>query len=125
MSQIVERFASAVRALVGDGPVKDRLTTAYCDFLADLQQVELPVRGKTEFNQLHTALHSVSPVGKIDCVRASVRKMSPGEAGWHARTIVRLYGELLVLEHDGRPQPEIVLQQSEDAAPSFLVGNQR
>lgn len=125
MSQIVERFASAVRTLVGDGSVKDRLTTAYCDFLEDLQQVELPVRGKSEFNQLHTALHSVAPMGKIDCVQASVRKMSPGEAGCHARNIVRLYGELLALEQEGRPQPEIVLQQSENTPPSFLVGNQR
>jgi hypothetical protein len=125
MSQIVERFASAVQTLVGDGPVKDRLTLAYCEYLEDLQQIELPVRGKSEFSRLHSALHSVAPVGKIDCVRASVRKMSPDEAGWHAQTIVRLYGELLALDRSVRPQAEIVAQHDADLAPGFLTVRRR
>jgi len=125
MSQIVERFESAVRTLVGDGSVKDRLTLAYCEYLEDLQQVELPIRGKSEFSELHSALHSVAPVGKIDCVRASIRKMSPVEANWHARTIVRLYGELLTLERDVRPQVDKDRTDAIESPPQYLVGRQR
>jgi len=125
MSQIVERFESAVRTLVGDGPVKERLTHAYLEFLEDLQHVELPVRGKSEFGELHAAMHSVAPVGKIDCVRASVRKMSPGEARWHACTIVRLYGELLTLGRDARPQLEQTNEESADVPPGYLVFRSR
>ena len=46
MSQIVERFEAAVQALVGDGPVKNRLRAAYTEYLEDLQQVDLPIQGK-------------------------------------------------------------------------------
>jgi hypothetical protein len=125
MSQIVERFASAVQTLVGDGPVKDRLTLAYCEYLEDLQQIELPIRGKSEFSRLHSALHSVAPVGKIDRVRASVRKMSPGEAGWHAQTIVRLYGELLALGRSVRPPAETLSEQPADLPPGLLTARRR
>ena len=106
-------------------PVKERLTVAYVEFLEDLQQVELPVRGKSEFSQLHSAMHSVAPVGKIDGVRASVRKMSPTEAGWHARTIVRLYGELLVLGRDARPPLEPAPDQRVDQPPGYLTARSR
>jgi hypothetical protein len=122
MSQIVERFAAAVQALVGEGPVKSRLTAAYTEYLEDLQQVDLPVAGKREFGELHTALHSVAPVGNVDCVKASIQKMSPTEAWWHARTIVRLYTELLAMEQSTpRPLAEDVPRAAEAPAPRFLV----
>jgi len=120
MSQIVERFAAAVQALVGDGPVKNRLTTAYSAYLEDLQQVELPIAGKRDFGDLHAALHSVAPVGKVDGVTASVQKMSPREAGWHARTIVRLYAELLAMEQGAKPA-ESALKPAPDEPPRFLA----
>jgi hypothetical protein len=125
MSQIVERFAAAVQVLVGEGPVKNRLTSAYSEYLEDLQQVDLPIAGKGVFSELHRALHSASPVGKVDCVRASIQKMSPVEAWWHARTIVRLYTELLAMEHGARTQPEAALKPTGTEAagepPRFLA----
>jgi len=123
MSQIVERFAAAVQALVGEGPVKDRLTTAYSEYLEDLQQIDLPISGKGDFGELHQALHCQSPVGKVDCVKASIQKMSPVQAGWHARTIVRLYAELVTMECGARTQAEVALKTAKrpaDATPRFL-----
>jgi hypothetical protein len=123
MSQIAERFESAVDALVADGPVKNRLVTAYVDYLQDLQHVDLPIAGKRQFSELHAALHRAQAVGKIDCVRASVQKMSADEAGRLARIIVRLYIELLAMEQGARAQPEKALRVAEDLPPRFLSGS--
>jgi hypothetical protein len=121
MSQIVERFEAAVQALVGDGPVKNRLRTAYTDYLEDLQQVDLPIHGKRDFIELHSALHSAAPIGKIDCVKASVQKMSPAEAWWHAQTIVRLYAEVLAMERRARVEAEAALEPVAEAPAHLLA----
>ena len=123
MSQIVERFEAAVQALVGDGPVKNRLRSAYAEHLEDLQQVDLPIAGKGDLGELHSALHRVRPVGKIDCVKASVQKMSVTEAWWHAQTIVRLYAEVLAMEQGARATAEEALDISQEPAPRFLNGS--
>ncbi len=123
MSQIVERFEAAVRALVGEGPVKDRLRIAYKEQLDGLQQVDLPIAGNSDLGQLHSALHRAAPVGKSDCVNASVQKMSPAEARWHAQTIVRLYAEVLAMEHGARVKVEAtLLPAAAEPPPRFLVG---
>lgn len=121
MSQIVERFEAAVQVLVGDGPVKNRLLAAYTDYLEDLQQVDLPIDSKLDFGDLHTALHRASPIGKIDRVRASVQKMSPTEAWWHAQTIVRLYTEVLAMERRARLEIEPAPAAVEDTPPKHLL----
>jgi hypothetical protein len=47
--------------------------------------------------------------------------MSPVEAGCHARTIVRLYAELLAMEHSARPSSEAAVKPAEAAPPRFLA----
>ena len=123
MSQIVERFEAAVQALVGEGPIKNRLRAAYTEYLEDLQQVDLPVDGNIEFGELHSALHSADAVGKIDCVKASVQKMSPAEAWWHARTIVRLYTEVLSMERGARIAAEAMAAPAAEEPPRFLASS--
>ena len=123
MSQIVERFEAAVQSLVGDGPIKNRLLTAYCENLEDLQHVDLPVPGNIDFGELHSALHRSDPVGKSDCVRVSVQKMSPTEAWWHAQTIVRLYTEVLALEQQAEQAAEASLEPVAEEPPRFLVSH--
>ena len=123
MSHIVERFEAAVQALVGDGPVKNRLRLAYAEHLEDLQQVDLPIAGNSDLGDLHSALHKVRPVGKIDCVKASVQKMSVSEAWWHAQTIVRLYAEVLAMERGARAVAEAALEPKPEPAPRFLNGS--
>jgi hypothetical protein len=121
MSQIVERFEAAVQTLVGDGPVKNRLLAAYTEHLEDLQQVDLPIESKLDFGDLHAALHRASTIGKIDRVRASVQKMSPAEAWWHAQTIVRLYTEVLAMERRTRIEVETTINAVEDGPPRHLL----
>ncbi len=94
MSPLAQRFAEAVRTLIGDGPVKVRLVQAYAH-LADLADGEFPAGLRRDFADLQVALSRVAPVGSESRVRASVQKMSPDQAGGHAATIVKLYVELL------------------------------
>jgi hypothetical protein len=95
MSHLAQRFAEAVQTLVSDGPVKQRLSRAFADYLEGIDHAELPPALRCEFNDLHCALTRVDPVGKETRVHASVQKMSANEAGAHAITVVRLYVALL------------------------------
>lgn len=118
MSPLAQRFAEAVRTLIGDGPVKVRLVQAFVANLADLADVEFPAGLRRDFADLQVALNRVAPVGNESRVRASVQKMSPDEAGSHAATIVKLYVELLnTLE---RAEPLKVVSSSKKP-PQYLT----
>jgi hypothetical protein len=95
VSHLTERFAEAVRTLVSDGPLKQRLIRAFADHLGDLDHADLPVAVRREFTDLQEALHRRAPVGRESRVQATVQKMSPTEAGGHAGKIVQLYIALL------------------------------
>jgi hypothetical protein len=95
VSPLAQRFGEAVQLLVADGPVKQRLVTAFSKHLCDLAEGEFPAGLRREFVDLHTAMTRVSPVGTESRVRASVQKMSPEQAATHAATIVKLYVELM------------------------------
>jgi hypothetical protein len=95
MSQLTDRFTEAVLKLVGDGPIKQRLLRAFTEHLGDLDEADLPVALRREFGDLRAALNRIKPVGSETRVRASVKKMSAGEAVRHAGTIVRLCAALL------------------------------
>jgi hypothetical protein len=95
MSHPAERFAEAVRTLVSDGPVKQRLATAFAEYLETVDSSDLPAALRSDFNDLRSALLSIAPVGNETRVRATVQKMSSLEAARHAATIVRLYVQLL------------------------------
>ena len=125
MSQIIERFASAIEVLLGDGPVKNRLAAAYSAHLEDLRQVELQIPGKSQLSELHAAMHSVAPAGRLSPVTASVQKMSPAEASGHARTILRLYAELLAADYATRSAAEAPLDPGEQRTPRFLASARR
>ena len=94
MSYLTKRFEAAVSVLVADGPIKQRLTAAYSEHLDDLKSSELPVKLRPAFIKLHDALHSVKPIGRELCVKATIRKMSSREAGGHARTVFLLFSKL-------------------------------
>jgi hypothetical protein len=95
VSPLANRFAEAVQTLISDGPIKQRLASAYAAHLADVADTEFPPGLRQEFGDLQAAMTRVQPVGKETPVRASVQKMSPGEASAHAATIVKLYVELI------------------------------
>ena len=95
MPDLAKRFEAAVSALVGEGSVKERLVAAYSEHLDDLESSELPQAVRATFEELHTALHAVTPTGREPCVKATIRKMSTQQAGSHAKIIVSLYAELV------------------------------
>lgn len=118
MAHLADRFAAAVRTLVSDGPVKQRLCRAYAEHLEDLQDIELPPALRGDFGELQAALNRVAPAGSETRVRANVQKMSSNEAGSHASTIVRLYVELL--GQVDRAEPLKVV--SPNKPPRYLTG---
>lgn len=119
MSVYTQRFAAAVQALLADGPVKQRLASAYAEHLADLADTELPPAVQQDFRALQAAVTRVSPVGSETRVRASVQKMSPAEATGHAATILRLY--VALLGHVERAEPLRVVPGPRKA-PRYLTG---
>jgi hypothetical protein len=118
VSQLTERFAAAVRTLVSDGPLKQRLIRAFGEHLGDLDHAELPTALRREFSELQTALSRRQPVGAESRVQASVQKMSAAEAGDHAGTIVQLFAALLGQLERAEP---LKVVSSPKKAPRFLV----
>jgi hypothetical protein len=124
MSQLAHHFESAVMALVGEGPIKNRLSEAYDRNLKPLEVADLPEDLRPDFEALASALTRIRPLGLETPAAASVRKMSPTEADDHALTIVRLYGRLLrgdsgrqsverltVFDGGGRKPPRFLTKQ--------------
>jgi hypothetical protein len=119
VSPSAQKFAEAVQTLVGDGPVKQRLASAYSQHLADLTENDLPGALRCAFGELQAAMTRIAPVGNETRIRASVQKMSPADASGHAFTIVKLYVELCnTLE---RAEPLKVVSPPRKA-PRFLTG---
>jgi hypothetical protein len=98
MTDLNGRLEAAVLSLAGQGPIKDRLSAAYCTYLQDISASELPALG-AEFGAMIEALHRAEALPGEDVVRASVRKLSNQEACSYAGLVVRLYGTLAGLKH--------------------------
>ena len=107
MTTAVDRFVAAMHVLVGDGHVKQRLTKAYQDHLDNLDADELPAPLQGTFASLQARLHSTTPANTEGEICASVRKMSPREAGECAESLLAIYAEL-IRRGDGR-QPDLPL----------------
>lgn len=124
MSHLSERFAAAVRTLVGDGTVKERLGRAYLEHLEHVEETDLPLAQRPLFAALREAMNRVTPFGKESPIRASVQKMSAADASRHARTIVELYCELAFAERSGaeRAEPLKVVSTKPQQPPRFLTG---
>lgn len=118
MSQLAERFEAALSTLVGDGPVKERLTRAYVEHLEGVAEAELPAGLREPFAQLAAALHRLPPAGDEHCVRTNVRKMSSAEAAAHAAAIVKLY--IGLAQHDERAEPLKIVATGK-APPRYLT----
>ncbi|HTW73626.1 MAG TPA: hypothetical protein VMD56_01760 [Steroidobacteraceae bacterium] len=91
------RLEAAALSLTGQGPIKERLSDAYCTYLQDIAESDLPALG-AEFGQMIQALHRAPALPGDDVVRASVRKLSNREACYYAELVVKLYGSLAGLK---------------------------
>jgi hypothetical protein len=95
MSATLDKLQGAALSLARSGAIKDRLTDAYRNHLAFVDESELP-RGLVEdFRALNQALNRERPMLRgEDTFRATVRKMSTMEADEVASCVVRLYGAM-------------------------------
>ncbi len=75
-----DKFHSAALELAGSGPIKQRLIGAYAHHLDDLVEEQMPKELRDDFSALKRALCAVRPLPGEPPVRATVRKMSNGEA---------------------------------------------
>ena len=118
MSPLAQRFADAVQVLIGDGPVKQRLATAYEQHLAELPEAELPAGLRRDFADLQAAMTKIRPAGNESQARASAMKMASREAVAHAGTIVKLYLELMNTLERAEPLKVVPPRQP----PRYLTG---
>ncbi len=98
LTDLSGRLEAAALSLAGQGPIKERLFSAYCTYLSDIQESDLPALG-AEFAEMIQALHREHPLPGDDVVRASVRKLSNKEACYYAELVVKLYGTLAGVQH--------------------------
>lgn len=120
MSYHIDRFYAAMAVLASDGHIKQRLTKAYEDHLDTIKEDELPPAVRPAFADVQAQMHRVAPQNGEGPIRASVRKMSPPEAGECAVAILSLYRELL--KHGDSVQPELKLEvEKRKPVPPFLV----
>jgi hypothetical protein len=106
--------------LIADGPIKQRLMSAYAEHLADLAETDLPAAVRDDFVDLRAAVSRVAPAGSESRVRASVQKMAPAEAVGHAATIVKIYVELVSGVERAEPLKVVPPPRK---APSYLTGS--
>ena len=114
MSTTLDKFRGATLSLVRSGPIKDRLTDAYRNHLALVDESELPLELVEEFRAVSYALNRERPLLRgEDAFRATVRKMSSKEADEVASLVVRLFGEMsrelaTVVRKGPKPAPQVV-----------------
>ena len=95
MSTAWEKFQSATMSIARSGAIKDRLTEAYRKSLALVAEEELPKELREDFRAFVRALTREPPLLRgEDAFRATIRKMSNGEADQVAATVVLLFGAI-------------------------------
>ncbi len=120
MSYPVNSFHAAVSVLVGHGHIKQRLMSAYEDYLDAIDEDEVPQDRRNAFVEVQKAMHRVAPLNGEGSVCASVRKMSPVEAGDCAIAILSVYREMLRENDDDTSEIQLD-HENRRAVPPFLV----
>jgi hypothetical protein len=119
MSTTWEQLEGAALSLARSGPIKDRLTDAYRNHLAQVSADELPESLRAEFRAFHEALTREPPLLRgEDAVRATVRKMSSHEADEVACSVVRLFAALVreAAREDARADLRAEVHETPEAA---------
>lgn len=120
MSYPVESFHAAASVLVGHGHIKQRLMKAFEDYLESIDEDEVPKARRRAFVEVQKAMHRVAPLNGEGSVCASVRKMSPVEAGDCAITILSIYRTML-RDGDEDTADLHVDHENRKAVPPFLL----
>jgi hypothetical protein len=93
---------------------------AYEEHLDGILEDELPTAVRESFIELQRTMHRVAPLNGEGPICASVRKMSPEEAGECAKSIVRMYRAMI--RYADSDQPDLPIDhENRKAVPPFLV----
>jgi len=115
MSTTFERLQGATLSLSRSAPIKERLTDAFRNHLALIEEHELPSELREEFRTLSHEVTRERPLLRgEDALRATVRKLSCDEAEAIASRVVHLFGDL------SRTQPINGRQKSQKAASAVV-----
>jgi hypothetical protein len=88
-----EKLQGATLSLARSGPLKDRITDAYRNHLSMLDETELPKELRETFRTVNDTLTREPPLVRgDDAFRATIRKLSNGEAEEVAISVVRMFG---------------------------------
>ena len=92
MNTTLDLFEAATVSLTRPTPIKDRLAEAYRNYLAYVDENDLPVDVCEEFRALTETLTRVPPeLRGDDPLHATVRKMSTSDAAAAASAVVRIF----------------------------------
>ncbi len=106
---------SATVELVRSTPIKQRIVSAYRQYLALIPEEQLPPDIRDAYARILRSLHGVQPLRGEDEVTASVRKMSNQEADDCAASIVGVFAQLCRSQiAQGRPSADVVMLHSSD-----------
>lgn len=95
MDNTWEKLQGATLSLARSGTIKERLTDAYRNHLANVVEEDLPKEVREDFRAFNCALTREQPMLRgEDAVRATIRKMSNDEADRVASTVVRIFAAL-------------------------------
>jgi hypothetical protein len=120
MSNHAHRFYAAVSVMTGNGNIKQRLTQAYEENLAVIDDHDLPLEMRRSFASFRDGLSQVAPLNGEGRIRASVRKMSLTEAAACAQKLLALYRDIIRLEDS--EEDRVPPKSAEKAGvPPFLV----
>ncbi len=93
MNTTLDLFEAATLSLTRPSSIKDRIADAYRNYLAHVDENDLPTDVCEEFRALTDTLTRVPPqLRGDDALRATVRKMSNDDAVEVASAVVRLFG---------------------------------
>jgi hypothetical protein len=108
--------------LVRSTPIKQRIVSAYRQYLAQIPEEQLPPDVRDAYAHIVRSLHGVRPLRGEDEVTASVRKMSNQEADECAMSIVTLFSQLCrSLLAQGRPSADILMLHSPEPNPPDMI----
>ena len=90
-SALTAHLEAAVAALVGNGPLKDRLYAAWCEHLDGIATQDLPEETQAEYAAMVKVMHGARALPGDSVVRASIRKFSNDEAARYAALVLRVW----------------------------------
>ena len=108
MSRIYDRLESATMQFARSGAIKERLESAWRQYLAHLDPDDVPREIRLQFLELTSSIQRERPLRGEDAVRATIRKMSNEEAEKHASLIVRMFCRLTRQQELELPVPAAV-----------------